>query len=159
MGETTVFEHQSVIAATADELMDFHAHPKAFKRLTPPPVFIQVHRNDLKSLTQGEVEFTLWFGVIPVRWLAGHEAGPIETSFMDRQIKGPLKRWEHQHIFQPIEGQPNQTQLIDLITIEYKSGWKGWLSRLFFGGLPLRLLFIYRHQRTKWGLRKKSPDS
>ena len=159
MGKITVFEHQSVMTATADELMTFHAHPKAFKRLTPPPIFVQVHRNDLKSLTEGEVEFTLWFGLIPVRWLARHEPGPIETSFMDRQIKGPLERWEHQHIFQPVEDDPNKTTLIDRITIEYKASWKGWLSRLFFGGLPLRFLFIYRHQRTKWGLRKKSPDS
>ena len=159
MGKTKVFEHQSVIETTADELMAFHVHPKAFKRLTPPPIFIQVHRNELTSLRNGEVEFTLWFGVIPVRWIARHEAGPIETSFMDRQIKGPLERWEHQHLFQPIEGEPAKTELIDRITIEHKTGWRGWLTRLFLDGLPLRFLFMYRHQRTKWALRNKSGDS
>ena len=51
-------------------MIAFHEHPRAFARLTPPPIFVQMHRNALKSLTEGEVEFTLWFGPIPARWIA-----------------------------------------------------------------------------------------
>lgn len=154
-----VIEYRTVIDAPVDAIMAFHYHPKAFKKLTPPPVFIQVHRNDLKSLAEGEVEFTMWFGVFPVRWIARHEPGPTETSFIDRQIKGPLEVWQHEHIFEPVPNEPDKTTLIDRITVIHPSGWRGWLTRLFFDGLPLWMLFLYRHQRTKWSTQKKVADS
>lgn len=146
-----IFEHRSVINTTIEQMVAFHQHPKAFQRLTPPPVFIQVQRNALNGLTDGEVEFTMWMGPVPVRWLARHEPGPTETSFIDRQMKGPLKSWEHQHIFKPVEG---GVELLDHITLEHQSGWKGLLTRLTFDGFPLRMLFIYRHWRTRIGTRK-----
>lgn len=141
-----VFEHRSVMDTTVEALMAFHEHPRAFQRLTPPPVFIQVHRKEMAALNDGEVEFTMWMGLIPVRWIARHEPGPIETSFIDRQLQGPLQTWEHQHIFQPVE---DGVELIDRISLAHKPGWRGWLTRLFFDGVPLRILFMYRHWRTR----------
>lgn len=145
-----IFEHRSILPATVEAVEAFHNHPKAFQRLTPPPIIIQVHRRELTSLQDGEVEFTMWFGFIPIRWLARHEVGSIDSSFVDRQIKGPLKSWRHEHIFQATE---NGVELIDHLEIEHYPGWRGWLTRLFFDGLPLRFLFIYRHLRTRWGVR------
>ncbi|MBI5929008.1 MAG: SRPBCC family protein [Chloroflexi bacterium] len=147
---TKVNEYRTFIPATVEAVWAFHEHPKAFKRLTPPPVFIQVLHNTLTSLKNGEVEFNMWIGPVPIRWVARHEPGPIETSFIDRQLKGPLATWEHQHILQRVDG---GVMLIDHITLAHKPGWRGWLSRLFFDGLPLRLLFFYRHRRTHMGVK------
>ncbi|NDJ84332.1 MAG: hypothetical protein GYB66_00460 [Chloroflexi bacterium] len=155
MPEPHIFEHRSTIPTTLDAIQAFHEHPKAFQRLTPPPVFIQVHRNELDTLTNGEVEFTMWMGLIPIRWIARHEPGPIDTSFIDRQIKGPLESWEHQHIFEPVE---DGVILIDRITLAHQPGWKGWLTRLCFDGIPLRLLFVYRHLRTRRALRQRRTE-
>lgn len=141
-----IFEHQSNIQTTMEAMWDFHADPKAFSRLTPPPVFAQIHRRELRSLTDGEMEFTLWMGPIPVRWLAQHESGSIETAFVDRMIKGPLAYWRHEHIFEPTE---NGVRLTDRITIGHKPGLAGLFTRMAFDGLPLRLLFVYRHLRTR----------
>lgn len=141
-----VFEHRSILPTTAKALFDFHSAPRAFLTLTPPPIFIQALRDDRTSLTDGTLEFRLWFGPIPVRWVARHEPGPIPTSFVDRQLSGPLAYWEHHHIFQPAV---NGAELIDRITLAHKPGLTGLLTRLVFDGLPLRLLFIYRHLRTR----------
>lgn len=143
------FEHSSVINTTLDEMHDFHADPKAFSRLTPPPIFAQIHRRDLKSLTDGEMEFTLWFGPVPIRWLARHEPGPTEHSFADRMIEGPMAFWLHCHIFEPVEG---GVMLTDRITLAHKPGLAGLLTRLMFDGLPLKILFFYRHLRTRFAL-------
>lgn len=132
--------------------MAFHNEANALARLTPPPplMFVQVLRDDRTSLTEGELEFRLWFGPVPVHWLARHEPGPIPTSFVDRMIAGPLAYWEHQHIFQETaEG----VTLIDRITLGHKGGTAGLWTRLIFGRLPLRLLFMYRHLRTRLSLR------
>ena len=148
-----VFEHRSVIATTMDAMIAFHEDPKAIARLTPPPplMFMQLLRDERTSLTAGDLEFRLWFGPFPVRWLARHEVGPTPTSFIDRMIEGPMALWEHQHIFAEVDG---GVELTDRVTLAHKPGLQGLLTRLIFDGLPLRVLFIYRHLRTRLALRR-----
>ena len=142
------FIKKSVMKTTLDKMMQFHEHPKAFSKLTPPPIFVQVHRDDRTSITDGEIEFTLWLGFIPLRWLAIHQPGPTDSSFVDELLKGPMAYWRHEHIFTEVEG---GVELMDRITIAHKSGVKGILTRLMFDGIPLRFLFFYRHLRTRLG--------
>jgi ligand-binding SRPBCC domain-containing protein len=141
-----VFEKQSIIPGSPEQMMIFHSAPRAFQMLTPPPVFIQVIRDDRKSITYGEIEFRVWVGFLPVRWLANHEAGPIPTAFVDRMVDGPMAYWEHQHIFENVSG---SVRLTDHVTFEHKTGIMGLLTRLFFDGVPLQILFAYRHWITK----------
>ena len=152
----TTFEHRSIIPATPEQVWAFHDQPNAFKLLTPPPIFVQVQRNVLTSLTSGEVEFTLWFAFIPARWHVRHEAGSTPLSFIDRALKSPVESWAHEHTMRPA---PGGTELIDHIEITHKSsGFWAIFSRLFFSGLPLRFLFIYRHLRTRLGAPKMNPS-
>ena len=146
------FEQRSIIRTTLDQMMAFHEDPQALAKLTPPPplMFMQLLRDDRTSLTAGELEFRLWFGPIPVRWMAQHEPGPTSTSFVDRMLEGPMAHWEHQHMFNEVDG---GVELVDHITLAHKPGWMGWFTRLIFDGLPLRFLFIYRHFRTRHALR------
>lgn len=145
-----IYEKRSVFKSTSERLTEFHRHPRAFAKLTPPPIFVQIHRDDRTSLTAGEIEFTLWFGPIPVRWIAQHEAGPTEHSFADRLTYGPLAYWRHEHIFEPLD---DGVALVDRITFAHKPGLRGVMTRLTFDGIPLRLLFFYRHLRTRLSLR------
>ncbi len=126
--------------------MAFHEDPHALAVLTMPPTFVQVLRDERISLTAGEIEFKLWMGPWPVRWLARHEPGPTDASFTDRMLRGPMAEWVHQHIFEPVD---EGVRLIDRITFAHPPGVRGWLTRLVFDGLPLRVLFMYRHWRTK----------
>lgn len=141
------YEYRSLIPASLAAVRDFHNKPEALPQLTPFPIRVQVIRDDRESLTEGELEFRLWLGPIPIRWLARHE--PIENdpeAFGDTMLEGPMAVWKHKHLFR--EGQ-NGVELIDRVTLAHKAGWRGWLTRLLFDGLPLRFLFFYRHWRTK----------
>ena len=140
------FEKTSTIPAGLDALIRFHEDPRALARLTPPPIIMRLHRDDRCSLSEGEIEFTLWFGPLPIRWLARHEPGPTPHSFADTQVKGPLAYWRHEHIFSEDDG---GVQLTDRITLAHRSGVAGIFTRLAFDGLPLRVLFAYRHWRTR----------
>ena len=146
MSNPHTFEQISIINTSMEKIWAFHDQPNAFGILTPPPIFVQVHRRQLVSLTEGEIEFTLWFLFIPIRWLAQHEQGSTATSFVDRMIRGPLKSWRHEHLFESVE---HGIRLTDRITIEHQEGWQGIVTRLMFDGLALRTLFIYRHLQTR----------
>jgi ligand-binding SRPBCC domain-containing protein len=105
-------------------------------------------RDDRESLTQGELEFTLWLGPLPVRWTAAHEPGPTEHSFIDRMVKGPLASWVHEHRLDP---DPKGVRLSDRIMYTYHPGVAGWPARLLFSRPGLKFLFWYRHWRTRKG--------
>ena len=140
------FEKRSVIPTTMAKMQAFHADPAALRKLTPPPIFVQVQRDDRTSNTDGDLEFTLWFGFIPLRWHVQHEPGPTITSFADRMLSGPVEYWRHEHVFTE---QPNGIELTDRLVIAYPSGIQGLITRLMFGRLPLQLLFTYRHWQTR----------
>ena len=148
-GNKRLFVKSSVIDATLDAITEFHKDPRALARLTPPPIIMQLHRDARQSLTEGEIEFTLWFGPLPIRWIARHETGPKPCSFADVQLKGPLAYWRHEHIFTEVSG---GVELTDRITLAHRPGPLGLLTRLAFDGLPLRLLFEFRHWRTRRAL-------
>jgi ligand-binding SRPBCC domain-containing protein len=144
-----MFEKRSVFPATMDQMWAFHDAVGAIHRLTPPPIFVQVLRNERKTLTEGVVDFRLWFGLIPIHWIARHEPGPTPTSFIDRMIEGPMESWEHQHVFREVSG---GVELTDRITFAHKPGLQGWITRLMFDGLALQVLFVYRHWWTRRGV-------
>ena len=141
-----VYEHSNLFDTTVADMVAFHAAPDAFSKLAPPGTFMQVHRRALQSLTNGDVEFTLWLGLIPFRWHAHHELSINDHSFADRQISGPMAYWRHEHIIAPAG---DKVRLTDRVTLAHKDGLQGLFTRLMFDGLPLKFLFAYRHWRTR----------
>lgn len=140
------FECKTVISATMQQVIAFHDDPRVFGWLVPPPIRMRIHKDTRSSLTAGDIDFTLWFLLLPVHWIARHEPGPTEHSFQDRMIEGPMRSWLHQHIFREVEG---GVELADRVTYEHKSGLWGVFTRLAFSGLALRFLFFYRHWQTR----------
>lgn len=145
-----VYEKRSHFKTSINKLAAFHEAPSALAKLTPPPMFMQLIRDDRTSMISGELEFRLWFGPVPIRWLARHEPGPTPTSFADRMINGPMAYWRHEHIFEQTD---DGVLLRDRVTLAHKNGLAGVLTRLMFDGVPLRILFFYRHLRTRLAMK------
>lgn len=150
-------EFRTVIRAALADVIAFHDQPRALQKLTPPPIFVQMHRDERQGLTAGELEFTLWFGPLPVRWTARHESVAPEYGFADRMISGPMALWYHRHIFREV---PGGVELIDCLQLRHQDrGFWALFTRLFFSRLMLRVLFAYRHLRTRWGVRRADQPS
>lgn len=141
-----VFEYSFTVGAALARVAEFHRDTRALKRLTPPPVWVQIHR--LEPLGNGSVsEFTLWMGPLPVRWVAVHANVDARRGFTDIQQRGPFKRWAHTHTFTALS--PTATRVSEHIEYEHHPGWRGWLSRLLFPPIGLRLMFTYRKWITR----------
>ena len=144
------YERRSVISGTLQDMIAFHEAPAALSALTPPPIFIRVRGDTRTSMREGQLEFTLWFGPIPLRWMVQHEPGPTDTSFADRMLSGPVAYWRHEHIFREIDG---GIELTDRLQYAHKRGIQGMFTRLMFNQVSLWLLFFYRHRRTRIALK------
>lgn len=151
--QTHIYEKRSQLKTSVAQLVAFHERADIFAKLSPPPLIVQVRRDDRKSLTEGDLEFTLWFGPVPIKWWARHEPGPTPASFADVMVAGPLAYWRHEHIFQESDG---GAELVDRVTLAHHTGWRGIFSRLMFDGVPLQFLFFYRHLRTRSIVEKSS---
>lgn len=143
------FDYHFTVDAPLAAVHAFHGRTDVLKRLTPPPLFVQIHR--FGAMEDGMLaEFTMWFGPVPVRWHARH-VDVDATGFTDVQERGPLASWRHSHRFEALG--PNQTRVHEHVTYTHPTGWRGVLTRLFFGRPGLQGLFFYRKLVTRWSLR------
>jgi ligand-binding SRPBCC domain-containing protein len=143
------FSHRFRVDATLEEVAAFHRDTRILKKLTPFPLWVQIHK--MEPLTENSrANFTIWAGPIPLRWEALH-TNLSEQGFTDTQIKGPYKYWSHNHHFNSIN--PETTEIIDEVRASYGEGlfW-GLVTRLMWLGMPI--LFAFRGWRTRKSLEK-----
>ena len=105
-----------------------------------------MHR--VEPLIEGSVaDFTLWFGLLPIRWVARHSNVDAERGFTDTQVRGPMKHWVHNHAFSEEDG--GLSRITEHIEYDHFSGVQGLLSRMLFTPIGLRLTFCHRRFATR----------
>ncbi len=139
------YEHRFLVNAPVEAVADFHKSSASLKAITPPPFVMRVHHAPAR-LAEGDVmDFTMWAGPIPIHWVARIEdVSPY--GFVDKQVKGPFKHWQHRHTFRPRGA--HTTEVIDEVEAELRlHPWWGAVGGGMWAGLPT--LFAYRQQRTR----------
>jgi ligand-binding SRPBCC domain-containing protein len=139
------FEHRFRVRASAEEVAAFHSNSKSMGSITPPPIVVRVHSAPQELKSGDQMDFTLWAGPVPIRWVACIEDASAR-GFTDRQLYGPFGTWAHWHEFVRIDDQT--TDVVDRIEATYKKHlWWGLIGRLMWLGMPA--LFGFRAQRTR----------
>jgi ligand-binding SRPBCC domain-containing protein len=94
------FRRLTKLAAPREAVFAWHDRAGAFHQLTPPWVQMEVLRHD--GIADGaQVVVRLWAPKLPVaiRWELQHADYIKNEQFVDRQISGPFRSWEHTHRF------------------------------------------------------------
>jgi ligand-binding SRPBCC domain-containing protein len=139
------YEHRFRVRASLAVVADFHRRAASMPAITPPPIFVRVHRAPAILVDGDEMDFTMWAGPLPMRWVA--KIGDVsDRGFTDRQVRGPFARWQHRHSFVPIT--PGLTEVVDQVEAGVKKHitW-GAVGLAMWIGLPV--LFAYRGWRTR----------
>lgn len=148
------YEHRFRVQAPLDAVADFHSSAASLKAITPPPFIMRVHRAP-QQLGEGDtMDFTMYAGPVPVRWVARIE--DVSTAgFTDRQLRGPFAHWQHRHNFIAVD--ESTTEVYDVVDAELKRHpvW-GPLGASMWAGLPA--LFAYRARQTQQ-LLERSPET
>lgn len=144
------FDYTFTVNAPLEAVSQFHSRTDILKKLTPPPVFVQVH--DFDAMQEGMIaDFTMWFGPFPIHWIAEH-VNVSAHGFTDVQREGLMASWAHTHTFETET--ETVTRIREHIEYDYPIGWRGIIARLLFNKPGLFGLFTYRKLRTRWELRK-----
>jgi len=150
-----VFDHSFVVDAPLAAVRAFHGDTSALSVLSPPGTFVHLHA--IEPLAEGSVSrFTLWLGLLPVRWTAVHR-GVSERGFTDVQAEGPAASWEHTHSFVPLDD--GRTRVDDHVEFAHQPGLRGLLTRVLFSRPNLRFLFGWRAFATRRAVRRLAAKS
>lgn len=144
MAKNEFYVASSAVPVSNQEAFSYHERPGALQRLIPPWESVTVEKSD-ESLEPGSqvILKNRLFG-ISLRWLAEHTSYDPPKSFADTQLKGPFKRWDHVHLFQPTGH--DHCVIRDELTYRLPLGV---LGKLFGGGLvaqKIESMFSYRHR-------------
>jgi ligand-binding SRPBCC domain-containing protein len=144
-----IYNFAYTVDASLEALNRFYNSPLVLRKLTPLPVFVQLH--DFGPLEEGMMaRFTLWFGPFPLRWRAEHiNVSPY--GFTDVQWEGPLETWRHTR--QSVEESAERTTIYEQVEYSHKAGWRGVISRLLFNRFALWYMFSFRKEATQIGIR------
>lgn len=99
----------------------------------------------LKAGSEARLSVPL-LGPIRKEWLARHVVYEPPHRFVDEQVRGPFRRWRHEHRVEP---HAMGAELIDSIDLELPLGK---LSAIFAGWYIRRMLtemFRFRHDVTR----------
>ena len=140
------FVRSSRVNAPVEVLFAFHERPDALKMLTPPGQRMEVLSRQGGLEAGARVVLLLRFGPFSKRWIALHTDYAKNSFFVDRQIEGPFRSWQHFHSFRA-EG--SASWLTDSIDFELPGGR---IVELLLGRAVLSRLdkmFAYRHAVTR----------
>ena len=147
------FQHRFRVRASLAAVAEFHSQTASLAVLTPLPVVVRIHRAPTIQHAGDEIDFTMWFGPLPIRWLAQIDQ-VWDSGFVDRQVRGPFRAWVHRHSFALVD--VTTTDVFDEVQAELSSYWLWWIigSSMW---LTLPLLFAYRGWRTRRVLERTLP--
>lgn len=147
------YHHRFEVKAPLADVAAFHSHSASMGAITPPPILVRVHSAPERLQEGDRMDFTMWLGPLPIRWLAQIEQ-TTPTSFVDRQISGPFESWVHKHSFVAIDAET--TEVIDDVTATLHKSWFWKLVGIgMWIGLPI--LFAFRGWKTRGLLAKSAP--
>ncbi len=123
--------------------------PRNLARITPPWLSFRVTTGGDIAMRKGaEIEYTIrWLG-LPMRWKTLITGYDPPRSFVDEQARGPYSLWRHRHTFEAVaEG----TIVTDSVEYRLPLGALGRIAHALVVGRQLKGIFAYR-QRAMDGL-------
>ena len=114
----------------------------ALERITPPWLRFRVETPGPIEIAEGTlISYSLRLHRLPIRWLTRIEVWEPPRRFVDVQISGPYRLWEHSHAFHPLHG---GTTIVDRVRYAMPLGPLGELARTAIVSRDLERIFDYR---------------
>lgn len=135
---------QVLIPAPIEKVFSFFSAAENLNLITPPwlhfkiltPLPVRMEKNAL-------IDYSIKLLGVPMIWKTEITAWQPPESFVDRQIKGPYRVWEHTHLF---EEKKEGTQMTDIVRYAVPGFVLSPFVHFFFVRPRLEKIFGYREQ-------------
>ena len=139
-----VFEARLWLPRPRVEVFAFFADPSNLALLTPPELTLTLEAPVAGMVAGTVLDFQMSWRGIRARWRALVREFDPPHRFVDVQVRGPMARWEHRHMFMEVDG---GTRIEDRVTYELPFGPVGDLAHALFARRKLQAVWDYRARR------------
>ena len=137
-------ERTQLVPRPRAEVFAFFADPWNLERITPPFLRFRILTPPPLEVKAGAlIDYRLSLFGLPFGWRTVIEAWEPGVRFVDRQLRGPYRRWHHSHLF---EDAPGGTRMTDRVEFELPLGPLGELARVLLVDRQLAAIFDHRRQ-------------
>jgi ligand-binding SRPBCC domain-containing protein len=148
----STFHASTPLDASAETMFAFHSDPANLTIVMPPTLRLVSMTTDGPALEGRLIKLhcrDLW--IIPMHWTCRWKTVRPPDLLEDEIVQGPFRLFLHQHRFEALGG--HRCIMHDTITYQWGRSWWGRLVSETGVRLYLKLLFHYRHHRTRaWAL-------
>jgi ligand-binding SRPBCC domain-containing protein len=113
--KTYFFKQETHIPHPLETVFHFFSNAENLNRLTPPHLDFEILTPLPIQMAEGTlIDYQLKIYKIPIKWKTKIIAWEPPYRFIDAQLKGPYRKWIHEH---KIEATDDRTKMTD--TVEY----------------------------------------
>jgi ligand-binding SRPBCC domain-containing protein len=128
------------------DVFAFFADARNLEAITPPWLGFQILSPAPISMAPGTlIEYRLRWHWLPMRWVTEIHSWDPPIGFVDVQLRGPYRLWEHSHRFQAVDG---GTRMCDMVRYALPFGLVGRLAHAWVVKADLEEIFDYRARKV-----------
>lgn len=133
---------EMVVQSPIDKVFDFFSSAENLEAITPPWLNFRILTPLPLEMKQGALlDYKIRLHMIPIRWRTEIAKWQPPHRFVDQQLKGPYKRWWHEHTFVDL----GQGRTLVRDEVHYIPRGGGLIHRLMVKP-DLKKIFAYRQQ-------------
>lgn len=137
---------EQLVHRSLPETFRFFEDARNLTKITPASLRLLVISCPDQVHAGAEITYTIrWMG-LPLRWRTRITSYEPTHRFVDIQLRGPYKKWEHTHTF-IAEGE--DTRMLDDVEYELPFGQLGQLVAGWLIRRQLETIFAYRHDQVQ----------
>lgn len=127
-----------------DEVFEFFGNAENLEKLTPDWLNFHIITPCPIAMKPGTlIEYRIRYKIFPLHWITRIIEWDPPIRFVDEQLKGPYRRWVHEHDFVEEKG---GTSVRDRVSY---SVWGGALINKFIVQRDVEQIFAYRQAQLK----------
>ncbi len=143
------FHSEQFLPISIEEAWAFFSSPNNLSKITPPEMKFNI------IATTGENESEIFNGQkikykvspllgIPMHWLTEIDGVQTNITFMDKQLEGPYKKWEHTHTFVSVK---DGTIMYATVNYQLPFSYLGKIAHWLFIRKKIESIFQFRKEK------------